>query len=156
MTPTELISESLTFVPGKIVVVSGSDLAMIFNLLLDARESIEANTSYQANVLDARALVKYPSDEVERGIVFEYVAISSPNTIVLVANKFDREADSKHTLAIDVVMDLQNHRPVETIPDSGSKTFVGSRNLFPYISRIYFYDTDENEIAFIKTQTPIR
>jgi hypothetical protein len=160
MSHDEFIAESLGFPPGKICVVSGPDLSKIFLLLMDARTAIINAGTYSATVVDAKALVTYPSDTSERGVSFEYVAISSPNTVVLVPNQFDREDDDTNTtnvtVEIDVVFDILSKKTVETIPESLSKTFPGIRNIFPFISRIYYYDTRAEDIAFVKTQTPIR
>jgi hypothetical protein len=133
MNHDEFLAESLTFSPG-IVVISGPDLAQLFLLAMDARDAVIAAGIHSASVIDAKAQVEYPSDTKERGVVFEYVSLTSTNTVVFVVNQFDRTKQNSHaSLEVDVMFDLISGRTVETIPESLSKTFPGFRNICPFI-----------------------
>lgn len=105
-----------------------------------------------------------PSEE--KPYRFEYLAVTyraggADPKVVLVGNQFDRESTSQNpkpvSIDIDVVIDLLNIQNVVTIPNSGSTWFDGSvREVFSYMSKVYYYDTRSGEITFVKNQTPER
>ena len=170
MTKDQFIQHAKTFPEGTMAVVSGKDVDEIELMLIDAMDAIEADTSKQSLVFNSRSEVVYPQrfyliNSLEARL-WEFVALSSEDAfVVLIANEFDRndpeQNRSPQTVEIDTVMDLMTGQKVETIMSSksrhrGGPTPKGVRELFPHISRIYYFDTDAGEITFIKSQTPDR
>lgn len=158
MTYSEFVTTAPTL-PAGITVVSCPDLSRAFLLLLEARDAIVA-TSRTCVVIDAKALVEYPSDDSERGVDFEYLVTSAPNTVYLVPNQFDRtdlvQNTTNQTLIIDVAYDIATNKHVDTIPEATSLIFPGTRKLFAYMSRLFYYDTYTGEISFVKSQDSLR
>jgi hypothetical protein len=156
LTRNEFLVESIDFLPGKIVVVSCSDLDSVVLLLQDVRDSILDLTENECVVANSRDELQYFSDEADRNIMFEHFIISNPSSVLLVANLFDIDnmrmnyANSGN-LHVDVVSDLINRRLLEMIPLSGSRLYFGIRGLFPYISKVYHFDGNDS-IKFIKNQ----
>lgn len=102
----------------------------------------------------------------EKPYKFEYLALTYRSAgpepkVVLIGNQFDRESISQNphpvNIDIDVVIDLINITNVRLTPKSGSLFFDGSvREVFSYISKVYYYDTRTQEIIFVKSQIPQR
>lgn len=102
----------------------------------------------------------------EKPYKFEYLALTyraaGPEPkVVLIGNQFDRESVSQnpHPVAIDidVVIDLINIVNVTTVRNSGSLFYDGTvREVFSYLSKVYYYDTRAQEITFVKDHLPLR
>jgi hypothetical protein len=164
MTRAEFINESLTFAPGQIVVVSGPDMLEVNTLLDDARAAIEMATPNLVLVYDSRYAIVYPKrdyqENVTQAIVWEYVSlIAEGNFVVLVANLFDPNDPSHNpqptTMEADVVRDLMSNTRVRDL-QYAYKSKYGIREIFAFISKMYFYDSVGDEVYFIKNQKPDR
>jgi len=104
---------------------------------------------------------------VEKPYKFEQLALvnraagPTPN-VVLIGNEFDRESHVQNpfpvAIDIDTVIDLLNMRNmIKDHPQAGSTFWGGDvRELFAYISKVYYYDTRAAEITFVKNQLPER
>lgn len=104
---------------------------------------------------------------VEKPYKFEQLALvnraagPTPN-VVLIGNEFDRENVSQNpfpvAIDIDTVIDLLNMRNmIKDHPQAGSTFWGGEvRELFAYISKVYYYDTRSATITFVKNQLPER
>lgn len=97
---------------------------------------------------------------IERPYNFEFLVIDNPHSVILASNQFDREsfAQNPHPadIQIDVIIDLLNVSNVNTIPDEEWSRYGFVREIFGYISFVYYYDTRLDEITFVKTQIPER
>jgi hypothetical protein len=171
MTPADFIVESLSFLPGEIVVVSGEDINAVRALLNDCRTSIEAVTPNIAMVMDSRQTILYDQrasstasiyTDVEHAQLWEYMALLADNSfVVLVANEFDpsnKDHNPSPTVpVVDVVRDLMGNRRVLDIPYAyNSKYGAGTRELFQFIRRIYWYDIPMTDVQQVKIQEPDR
>lgn len=237
MTPSYFINtESLTFDPGQIIVVSGPDSAATLDMLLDARDAIITAGTGCLDPVDTRMTTIYPdglvisgytptttkfathsyvslfenldvtmvsgansglvrriqeydrasnvmtvspafpsapaigdgfclNPVVERAFKFEYFTVAyraagpTPK-VVLVSNQFDREDLEQNpvprSIDIDVVIDLLNLRNVENIPMSHNLNYGHCRELFSYISKLYYFDDESGTVTFVKDQIPQR
>lgn len=159
MTPSEFSStEALLFEPGKAVFVSGKDLSKIYAVLLAARDTVIISGKPCLDPFDTRTLVRYMTDATERPVCFEHVVLAYRDKIILVGNQssYARPA-TKDLLDIDVVLDLFSATAIQTLPYPIMDRRQGvDRESFAFMSRVYFYDTDAEEILFIKTQLPFR
>lgn len=166
MTPAEFIEHSKTFPLGEVAVVSGADITKVTQLLVDAMTAIEGSSSKQVLVFDARDEIVYSQrfyiENAEEARLWEFVALVAEGAfVVLVANEFDRSS-LRHswTVEIDTVLDIIDADRVIDITSSASRHRTGFprgiRELFPHITRVYHYDTNSEEITFVKTQIPDR
>ncbi len=164
MTRAEFINECLTFAPGQIVVVSGPDISIVNALLEDARTAIEASTPNLVLVYDSRSSIVYSKrdyrENVTQAIVWEYVSLMAEgNFVVLVANLFD-PANVSHnpnptTVEVDVVRELISSTRVRDLPFAYNSKY-GIREIFAFISKMYYYDTTFDTVSFVKNQIPDR
>lgn len=159
MTPAYFINtECLTFQLGQLVVVSGADSDQIRIVLLQAQEKIVLSGKPCPDPFDTRTLVSYVAPTTERAPKFEYEAIKSQ--VTLIANQFDRGDRHQNPypvdMEIDVIIDLLNVYNIRTINEATSHVNGGVRELFGYMSKVYWYDTEEDEIFFVKNQIPQR
>ena len=159
MTPAEFIANEVpNFQPGQIIVVSGADLATIYDLLFDARDALRGMSRLCLDPIDTRDTISYPSDTAPRAFKFEYLAIANQGTnVVLVGNQFDPSNfyENPHPvdILVDVVRDLMNWNNVEFIPPRSTSLFYpATRELFQFISKIYYYDTTAGTVTFLKNQ----
>lgn len=91
----------------------------------------------------------------EDGIIFELISLWAQNSfVVLIAHEFDQNGPKAKTGNIinDVVLDLAD--PGYPLYNYYKHNYFWTRELFPYITKIYFYDTSKDEILFIKNQSP--
>lgn len=162
MTPAEFATtEALNFNSGDIVVVSGADLAKIYIMMLNARDTIRGAGRGCKDPIDTRALTTYPSDIQGRAFQFEFERLDNISTnVILVGNQFDRKNlftnPNPVTIEIDTVIDILNERNIFATPSTADARYGTARELFSFLSRLYFYDTYTDEVTFIKTQTPER
>lgn len=76
--------------------------------------------------------------------------------VMLVGNQFDpndfHQNPSPISLNVDVIMDLMSPRNVPTVvAASGKSPTTGfTRELYQFITEIYFYDTNSDKVSFIK------
>ena len=56
----------------------------------------------------------------------------------------------------DVVRDLFSAGSVNEVYDAQSRKYGITRELYPFLSKIYFYDTDGGSVTFIKDNVPER
>lgn len=159
MTKAEFLVESLNFLPGKIVVMSSPDLDALDELLQDAKDAIIDLTENSAIVVGSRDELQYLSDDEGRGVMFEHVVVSNPESVILVPNVFDindpKTNYMQRSLHIDVVYDLIEKDTVKTIPLANSRLYIGTRGIFGYISKIYYFDGDDT-VDFIKNMNSFR
>jgi hypothetical protein len=164
MTRVEFLNECLTFTPGQIVVVSSPDITLVTSLLEEARTAIEASTPNLVLVYDSRKTILYSKrdqeENVTQAIIWEYISIMAEgNFVVLVANHFD-PADTRHNpnpsgLEADVVLDLMNSARIRDLKYAYHSKY-GIREIYAFISKMYYFDHVADEVAFIKNQTPDR
>lgn len=171
MTPADFVLQSLSFQPGEIVVVSGQDIDTVRALLQDCRAAIETSTPNIVMVVDSRQTTTYDTRasstasvyaDVEQALVWEYMALLAENSfIVLVANEFNPQ-DKNHNPSptvpiVDVVRDLMSNRRVMDLPFAyNSKYGAGTRELFQFVRRIFWYDIPALEVQQAKDQVPDR
>lgn len=103
---------------------------------------------------------------VEKAFNFEFLVVthraSGPSPmVVLVGNQFNRldpkENPFPANIAIDVVKDLLTSTNVNTVPEAASSLWGSSfRELFSYISKVYYYDSIGQIVTFVKDQIPDR
>lgn len=163
MTPAEFVAEAITFPIGKICVVSGPDYNAVQTLLENAATAIEMSTTHLALVYDSRATIIRPvlyQQDVVDAQSWEYISLVADEMVVLVANQFDRmnEKQNSHPISMeyDVVRDIVSAGSVANIWDSQSKKYGITRDLFPFITKLYYYDTRSGEIFFVKDSIPDR
>ena len=252
MTPAYFeTTESLTFSPGQLVVVSGNDLVAIYTLLFNAKAAMVAASIPTLDPIDTRTTINYPDGVVsgdiaptasmfktghlsdpclpyltglttltnltgmtlmmksgvnigqsrtiqtfdlktnvvtlatalptapaagdvfniipadEHSYKYEFLAVQNrvggpTPKVVLIGNQFDREDPEQNPwqLAMDtdqVVMDLLFARNVFDVPDVRTRQYAEvARELFQYISKVYYYDSIAGEVTFIKDQIPER
>jgi len=170
MTSSEFINtESASFEPGQMIIVSGSDLAAIYVMLIATRNAIVARSVPCLDPVDTQTVLRYSTDTEDRGINFEFMSISNPDKVMLVGNEFDRtsvfenideagraETISKARLDIDVMLDLIRHMNVQSIPSTADIRYGDVRQVFAYISKVYYYDAENDSVLFIKDQIPFR
>lgn len=146
-------------------VVSGKDIDEIESMLDESMTEIEAHTTKQALVYNARDEVIYTQrfyikNSLEARL-WEFVALSADGAfVVLIANQFDRDDPlrnrKKRSVVIDTVLDLFDAWNVRQIMAaysrhrSGYQSRAGVRELFPHMSQLYYYDTDGGEITYVK------
>lgn len=231
--------ESLTFLPGQIVVLSGDNLVDIYNVLANTKTALVAASIPCLDPIDTRATTFYPTGIVAGGFTstttvfktayllncamdiaglslrmtsgalmgqtrtilnydtytqvvttstpftaapsagdafvvdvpdevsfnYEFLAIQnraggpSPH-VVLVGNQFDLSDIKQNPLPVDIyvdtVRDLLNIQNVGSVPQVMSNVYPLVRELFPYISKIYYYNSRANDITFVKNQIPER
>lgn len=174
MTRAEFLAEALSFPLGSVVFVSGKDIASVTALLEEAKADIEASTAKPVLVFNSRDTVPFPqryfasqdatdvmtpiSDEAMR--LREFDALIAENSyVVLMANEFDRDDPDqnrrKRSITIDVLLDLFRANQVKDIP-FGFHRYYGTREVYPYATKIYYVDTDTDEVTFVKDQNPHR
>jgi len=169
MTPAYFSSiEALLFEIGKIVFLSGKDLAKIYAVLIAARNTVLGSGKPCLDPFDTRTLVRYMTDTTDRPVCFEHVALAHRDKVVLVGNQFDihgyqnldfvgRTATDRSRLDIDVVRDLFGNYAIQTLPKPfEDRRYCIDRESFPFMSRVYWYDTDLENVLFIKTQLQFR
>ena len=169
MTPSYFSNtESLLFELGKPVFVSGKDLGKIYTVLIAARDTVVGAGKPCLDPLDTRTLLRYMTDASERPVCFEHLVLANRDKIILVGNQFDirgiqnldypgRTATSKQRLDIDVVLDLFNTYAIQTLPSLfQDRRYAIDRESFAFMSRVYHYDTDLEDIVFVKTQIQFR
>lgn len=241
MTPAYFVNtETTTFQPGQIIVVSGPDNGAIIDMLFDARDALITAGKGCLDPLDTRMTTIYPDGLViagpspttsqfathtyvslfenisitmvgganngltrnvleydrasnvmtldapllsppavgdgfslnvgshrapERAFKYEYYSVtyraSGPlPKVILVSNRFDREDPNQNiankNVDIDVVMDLLNIKNVANVHDSFRLSDGRYREIFGYISKLYYFDTRNDDITFIKNQIPER
>jgi hypothetical protein len=157
MTRSEFIEEAKTFSPGIMVIVSGKRSDDVKALLEEARTAIES-VSKQALVYDSRDTMIYSQrgdqEDVEEGMLFEFVKVISDGFIVLVGNEFDRDDTSqnskKRTVEIDVVLDIMDPFKVTGIPRAYSRNIGTTREIWPFMDKLYWFDVDTDEVTFVK------
>lgn len=170
MTKAEFIQQAKAFPEGTMAVVSGPDVNEVTALLQDAMTEIESTTSKQVLVFNARDQIVYTQrfyikNSLEARL-WEFVAVTSEGAfVVLIANEFDRldpdQNRNPQTVEIDTVLDLLRYKSIEQIHPGYSRhrtgpTPLGIRELYPHITKIYYFDTDLDDVIFIKNQTPDR
>lgn len=163
MTVAEFLVECLSFTPGKFYLVSGPEAFELSSLLEQAKQAIEANTSFNVLVYDSRDTVFYTqrnySVDTTEARCFEYIKLGAANNfVVLISNEFDRDSKTQNPQPIDVfvdtVIDIMDKKKVSTITRADSATIPGWRELYPLLGRIYYYDSRTGEITFIKERIP--
>lgn len=167
MTEAEFLQESLSFDVGKITVVSGPDFDTVWTLINQAKDFIETNSSKLVLCYDSRGTTVYDHRDnpfrqnVEEGYVFEYISLlaAENDLVVLVANQFDRESRDQNRepkdVIIDTMLDLFHRSNIAAIPGTASRRSI-AREMFEFLSRVYYYDTRAFDITFIKTQEAVR
>lgn len=155
------------------VVVSGADEATVENLLLAAESAIEPGKP--AMVLNSRGTIGFPqryftspaaqyvmtpiSDEAARLRELD-VLLADGAIVLLVANQFDRgdpiQNPHPRNVIIDTCLDVFRREQVQDIPFSNHRAWVPTREIFPYITKLFYYDTSAGTIEFIKDQIPTR
>lgn len=165
MTRSEFVTESLSFPPGKIIVVSGQNFSMVNSLLVDAMTAIEGATSNLALVYDSRSSLIYDRRDFQSNVlqarVWEYMAIMAEGQfILLVANQFDPADKTQNPtprgIIPDVVSDLMYNFRVRNLDYAYESKYGMTRELYAFVTHLYFYDTNLDEVTFIKHQTPDR
>lgn len=101
----------------------------------------------------------------EHALKFEWYAVTYQTSgttpkVVLISNQFDLTDPKQNPfpadIDIDVVRDLLNLRNIENIPNAYNLNDGRYREIFGYISKLYYFDTRAGEITFIKNQIPER
>lgn len=170
MTSNDFInSESSSFQPGQIIIVSGANLEAIYTLLLAVRDKIRGDGGECLDPVDTRTVLRYSTDTEDRAINFEFMSLNNQDSVMPVGNAFDRrnlfqnidykgteETISKDRLDIDVVIDLLRNMNVQAIQDTADVRYGDVRQVFAYISKVYYYDDVNDEVLSIKTQIPFR
>lgn len=166
MTKSEFIEEAKSFPTGSMVVVSGKDIAAVMQLLNDAAIAIENDTPNQALVFDAKETVFYPQryyeTDTEQARLFEFIKVASSGTFVsLVGNEFDRDAPGanrwgRRNVATDTCLDIYDAHKVKDIRAAYSPLYCTTREIWAFMTRLYHYDTDAEDITFVKSQDPDR
>jgi len=88
----------------------------------------------------------------ESPLVWELVTLwAQDNFVVLIGNEF--QAARQGVLASGVVVDLMEAR---TIPEKLVTRRFWTRELFPFVKSVFYYDTDTEAVTFIKEQIPER
>lgn len=145
------------------ILVSGPDFSATFAMLQAGQTAIETSTVNGALVYDARTTVTYTQRlwtiNTVQAISWEYVKdIAQGEFVVLVANTFDindpHQNPHPRSLHIDVVTDLMTVHNITDIVGATSKKYAGTREIYPWINRIYYYDSASDQVTFIKSQTP--
>ena len=173
MTPNEFLSEASSFAPGSFVVVSGNDQPMIGVLLSGAQAVIESGglmtLLYDSRATEWRQVPEYQSCNAkftedgcdptyyQVGIPWESkVLLASGSMVTLVGNFFDTTSPWTNPwgfgLPADVVIDLLEWHNVRTILESGSKKYAGVRDLYPFVTKVYWYDGPSDQITYVKDQ----
>jgi hypothetical protein len=162
MTRNDFVNiESVGFQNGNLIVVSGPTQAPLVSLLVDTRNAIIARAG-NASILSTFDLFEYPSDTEPRSFQYEYEVISAArnHSVVLAGNLFDpsnpKQNPQPSILEFDVVRDMINNNNVETVPGASDRRNGGFREIFSFLSRIYFYEPISNEVTLIKTQIQAR
>jgi hypothetical protein len=173
MTPAEFVVEALTFKLGELVVVSGPDAGQLAALLSGA-QAARASSGLSAIVLNSRDTDKYErrlyrscdatihglcaamsgSDEA---VIWESKAkLAAGSDVLLISNEFDagdRAVNlTNRGLSVDVVVDLMELYNVRIVLFPHSRKYPGKRELYPFVSRIYYYDG--SAVTFIKSRLP--
>lgn len=164
-----LNNEASTFQPGEMVIVTGTDPIALSSLMGETQAFMESGGT-TAVVYDSRQTVTreffectafkfyYPGacheETLTEGLPWEgyaYDAVSS-GTVILVSNTLAKQYQHPGLpIATDVALDILDPWVVFNIFFSMS-TWLEMRALFPYISRIYYYDSSIGDITFIKDQ----
>ena len=165
MTKEEFKTAALSFEVGKIIVVSGQDLDIVIAFLQEVSDNTETETSNVSVVFDARSRITYPERWFETNSseakLWEQASINAKDSYtILVANEFDPndiiQNPNPVSLTVDVVRDIFNAGKTADVPFSQSRRYGITRELYPFISKVYFYNTDTEEITYIKDNTPER
>lgn len=173
MTPAEFLSEASTFARGSFVIVSGNDEERIGVLLSGAQAIIEGagipallydsrDTERQAVPMYLGCDAKFEEDGCERpshqvGIPWESkVLLASGSMVTLVGNLFDDVTPRSNPwgtgMPADSVIDILEWYNVGYILDAFSEKYGNARNLFPFITKLYWYDGPSDEITHVKDQ----
>ena len=156
MTRNDFVDEAKGFPLGTLAIVSGKSADAVKALLEEARAAMEL-AGKPTLVYDSRDTVIYPDRggvrDVEEARLFEFVKVVSDDFVVLVGNEFDRDDPSqnsrKRTVEIDVAMDIMDPFKVRTIPRAYSRN-IGTRELWPFMNRLYWFDVDADTVTFVK------
>jgi hypothetical protein len=165
MTTADFINEALGFAIGKIVVVSGRDGEAVFQFLsLQVKPAIEG-TGKAAFVYDSRSNMFFQGRDFRKDVnearIWEFMSLMAEGSaVLLVSNEFD-PADPKQnrtpaSLEVDVMLDIFKSSQVDGLMMGYSRRYGITRELFPFISKVYFYDIPMANITFIKDQVPER
>jgi len=173
VTPAEFLSEASGFGRGSFVIVSGNDDERIGVLLSGAQMVIESggiptllydsrDTELQTVPMYLSCDAKFEEDRCSRpshyvGMPWESkVLLASGSMVTLVGNFFDDETPRSNPwrsgIPADVVIDILEWYNVGYILDSFSKKYGNARNLFPFITKLYWYDGPSDDITHVKDQ----
>lgn len=182
MTPAEfLLNEVPTFTEGDIVLIAGGDMgdafapapfdtATVWGLINQSKQDI-TDAGGMCLSYDSAGKVLYqrrdtvfnrpdPASETNEGteeaVLFEYVwATAKDDFVVFVSHEFDRNDVTQNpnpkTIAIDTVLSLIGRQNVKALIGSMSRR-TGLRELFEFVTRIYYFDTETQTITFVKQQ----
>jgi hypothetical protein len=164
MTAQDFIEqETCKFKEGQAIIISGPDSVAVHALLSATRDNLINVRGLNCILpLDTRMVTQYLSDDEDRAVKFEYEALlnaadgSTPN-VILIANEFDLDnTEMNHwqtgILDIDVVMDLLHTRNVQTINAIENRMFSFVREVFGYFRRVYYFDSVNDNVVFVKVQ----
>lgn len=165
MTPAEFIAAAQSFPVGSITVVSAPDLTTLTSFLNDTVKPAVETPSKTVLVFNSRATMFFTGrdfrEDVNEGRIWEYMSLLiEGSSVILVANEFDpddrRQNRRPISRNIDVFLDLFRASSVEGLTLGYSRKHGITRELWPFITNIYFYDQGTDEIDLIKTQIPER
>ena len=176
MTPAEFITQAQTFAPGYVYVVSGADFNAVNDLLLQSQSAIEGSTPNLCLVYDSRATITadiFYQKNIVDALTWEYISVVSEGFVVLVANQFDpldpRQNPHPIDIVADCVRDIMFCGQVNKLPpggasfsgfsgyyDSQSRKYGMTRDLFPFIKQLFFYDTRGATVTLIRDSIPER
>lgn len=93
--------------------------------------------------------------------MYEHASLVMGDTVMLVANQFDPNDKRQNFLSsgivVDTMLDLFDAMSVLSVRSSHSSRYGLVRELWPFVSRVYFYDVDDAQVSLIKPdQTPER
>ncbi len=162
MTQADFLTQSLTFIPGKIYVLSSQDITQCLSFLSTVQTYIQGHTSNTCLIFRSDAEITYLSRFYEtnttEGKVWESEILTDTNFVILIAHQFDPNNSSQNhwnvDLGVDVTMNFI-HPPIN-IPISNSRRYPTTRELFPFITSLYFFDINSNQITFIKNSSAER
>jgi len=162
MTSAEFVLLCPNFPAGELIIVSGPNFSATYSMLQAGQTAIEGSTPNGALLYDARATVTYTQRlwtvDTVQALSWEYVKdIAQEGFVVLIANTFDvndpHQNPTPRYLEMDVMIDLMTVHNITDIVGATSKKYAGVREIFPWLSKIYYYDPGTDTVTFIKDQT---
>lgn len=152
---------------GTTVTISGENMANVVLVTFDGAAASIVSTSETSVVVQTPAKLADGGVNIDvitgegQAVLYEHSSLTLGDFVILVGNQFDPDDKRQNFLGsgliVDVMLDLFAATSVLGIKSSNSQRYGFTRELWPFVSKVYFFDVDGDDITLVKAdQTPER